>query len=35
MVEQYGIVETEIDKTPIMERTKPIYEEFGEATGLS
>lgn len=35
MVEQFGVTETEIDKAPIMERTKPIFEEFGESTGLA
>lgn len=35
MVEQFGVTETEIDKKPIMERTKPIFKEFGENTGLT
>lgn len=35
MVEKYDVKETEIDKAPIMERTKPIFDEFGKENGLS
>lgn len=35
MVEKYGVIETQIDKTPIMEKTKPIFDEFGQQNDLS
>lgn len=35
MVEKYGIKIVNIDKAPIIERTKPIFDEFGKATGTT
>lgn len=35
MIEKYGITETEIDKAPIMERTRPIFDQFGVDNGLT
>ena len=35
MVEEFGVELYEIDKTPIMERTKPVFEEFGNTSGLN
>lgn len=35
MVEKYGISIVDIDKTPIIERTKPIFDEFGKETGTT
>lgn len=35
MVEKYGISIIDIDKTPIIEKTSPIFKEFGESTGTT
>lgn len=35
MVEKYGIKIVTIDKAPIIAKTSPIFEEYGEATGTT
>lgn len=35
MVEKYGISIVDIDKAPIIEKTRPIFKEFGESTGTT
>lgn len=35
MVNEFGLQEFEIDKTPIIEAVQPVFTEFGEQTGLT
>lgn len=35
MVNDFGLEEFEIDKAPIVEAIQPVFEEFGEKTGLT